>query len=233
MSGFIADSLKDAIREPKYKKYQQKITCSKYPMQGIRMVHLRACAKQLAQKIQLSDLIGYKPSFLEELTTLGLIIAYYPADDIREKFEAIDYFISINDNWSTSDTIISTIKDRSDYYFEYLMEMMKESGWRGRFAITSLLWLFLDKEHIHTIFDGLYSVSYGDYYVDMAVSWLLSKAYEEFKDEVEEVFENAPLNKFVLKTTFVKIRDIVGISQQEKDRMEEILKDVLCKKGMF
>ena len=197
------------------------------------MVHLRACAKQLAQEIQLSDLIGYKPSFLEELTTLGLIIAYYPADDIREKFEAIDYFISINDNWSTSDTIISTIKDRSDYYFEYLMEMMKESGWRGRFAITSLLWLFLDKEHIHTIFDGLYSVSYGDYYVDMAVSWLLSKAYEEFKDEVEEVFENAPLNKFVLKTTFVKIRDIVGISQQEKDRMEEILKDVLCKKGMF
>ena len=118
MSGFIADSLKDAIREPKYKKYQQKITCSKYPKQGIRMVHLRACAKQLAQEIQLSDLIGYKPSFLEELTTLGLIIAYYPADDIREKFEAIDYFISINDNWSTSDTIISTIKDRSDYYFE-------------------------------------------------------------------------------------------------------------------
>ena len=113
------------------------------------------------------------------------------------------------------------------------MEKKKEIGCRGRLAITSLLWLFLDKEHIHTIFDGLYSVSYGDYYVDMAVSWLLSKAYEEFKDEVEEVFENAPLNKFVLKTTFVKIRDIVGISQQEKDRMEEILKDVLCKKGMF
>ena len=41
------------------------------------------------------------------------------------------------------------------------------------------------------------------------------------------------LNKFVLKTTVFKIKDIAGLSKQEKERMEDILKDVLCKREMF
>ena len=54
-----------------------------------------------------------------------------------------------------------------------------------------------------------------------------------FRSEVEEFFESAPLNKFVLKTTVFKIKDIAGLSKQEKERMEDILKDVLCKREMF
>lgn len=232
MSNIITEELKDALREPKYKKFQGRLTRSSLPMEGIRTDKLRSAAIKLAAEYPLSEFIGIKPLTVEELTVIGLIVAYKDID-IENKFDAIDYFLTINDNWFTNDTVISTLKNKSEIYFKYLMNMMHDGGWRSRFSITSLLWNFLDKEHIDTIFEGFYKINYGDYYVDMAVAWFLSKAYLDYQDKVEDFYETAPLNKLVLKTTVTKIRDIVGMPRDKKERMEEILKDVLCKREMY
>lgn len=232
MINLIRDELKSAEREAKYKKFQERLACSNYPLEGIRTAVMRECAKKIAKQIEINQVIGVKPVTFEELSVIGLIIAYHPCS-IENKFAAIDYFISINDNWAASDTVITTLKNKSENYFNYLINMVNDGGWRARYAITSLLWNFLDKEHLDTIFERLYKINYGEHYVDTAVSWFLSKAYPKFKNEVEEFFESAPLNKFVLKTTVFKIKDIAGLSKQEKERMEDILKDVLCKREMF
>lgn len=233
MSQMISQLVQELEADEKYKQFQERLVCSeKYKLKGVRVGAQKAVAKKIAKQISLNELVGFIPHNFEELTVYGLVLAYHKSD-ISKKFELLDYFISLNDNWASNDVVTSAIKNKSDIYFEYLLNLTKKGGWSTRFAVTSMLTNFLDKEHLTPIFEALFEIAYGEYYVDMAVSWLLSKAYINFMEEVILFCNSVPLPKFVLKMTNSKIRDSFCVTKENKDKIKQTIEEILCKREIY
>lgn len=226
-SDVIATTLNSLPKDEKYKQFQEKLVCSNYNLEGVRVGEQKRLAKELAKQLSLNDLVGFVPNSFEQLTVFGLVICYHKSD-ICHKVNLIDYFISLNDNWASNDIVTAALKDKSDVYFDYLLKLSKKGGWNTRFAVTAMLTNFADEKHLASIFDMLFAIEYGEYYVDMAVSWLLSKLYINYGKEVIEFCKKAPLSKFVLKKTASKIRDSFCISKEDKDKIKQIVEDILC-----
>ena len=82
------------------------------------------------------------------------------------------------------------------------------------------------------IYERLHHINYGDYQIDMAVSWFLGIALIDFPTETIEFFESAPLSLFLLRLTVRKAKDSKNIREDVKITIEEALKDILCKRAM-
>lgn len=229
MKNTIAEAVQSLPHEISYKQFMDKLVCSNYMLKGVRIGDMKALAKRLAKTATSQELLQFVPSDFEELTVLGLIIAYVKID-IKEKFDLIDYFISHNDNWASNDTVTAALKNKSEEYFEYLVKLTQKGGWYTRFAVTAMLSNFVDKEHLTPIFDSLSQIKYGEYYVDMAVAWLLSKIYVGYREEVICFLKATPLSNFVLKKTVSKIRDSFCVSKEDKIEIKQIVEEILCKR---
>lgn len=231
MSNIISDAVQSLQTEENYKRFQEKLVCSNYELKGVRIGALKMLAKQLAKKVSKEQILQFVPSDFEELTVMELIVSYLTID-VKEKFDLIDYFISLNDNWASNDTVTAALKNKSEEYFEYLVKIVAKGGWYTRFAVTAMLSNFANDKYLTPIFDCLSQINYGEYYVDMAVAWLLSKLYVEYKEEVICFCENNLLPKFVLKMTASKIRDSFCVLKEDKIKIKLIVEDILCKREM-
>ena len=54
------------------------------------------------------------------------------------------------------------------------------------------------------------------YYIDMAISWLISVIYVKYKDKVISLFES-PIRKFVRNKAISKICDSYRVGKEEKE----------------
>lgn len=216
------------LTDEKYKLFQSKLTNTKYEFLGCNTPTLKSIAKNLAKEYLLSDFNDFIPNCYEELTIYGLIIAYNKVP-ITDKFTHLKRFISLNDNWASNDIVISSLKNKSPEYFKFLTSLVNCGIWQTRFAIVGYLGNYLDEAHLSDIFQTLQTVNYGDYYVDMAVAWLLSIAYIKHKSLTETFLNTTVLPEFVLRKTISKICDSYRVAKEDKVKLRKWLKDKLAK----
>lgn len=231
MIDFIQNALKDYEPALKNSNRKKKTQPTKYSIDGYKTYDLKLCSKGLAENMKAKDIIGLVPTTYEEVMVLGLIVAYTKCD-IKDKFEALDYYLSISDVWAINDTVVAALKNSSEEYFDYLVGLLDKGALEGRFAITAMKYNFINDKFIDRIFDILAKLEYGTYYIDMAVAWFLSVAFASQKDKTADFFENAPLPKFVLKNTVFKVKDALFISDEDKIFIEEMYKDIICRREM-
>lgn len=224
-----------ALADEKYNLFHSKLANTNYNILGVRTPDLKALAKRLAREMSFDELKNFYVqddeklifSTYEELTLFGLFVAYKKMP-FNDKKNLLQYFIEANDNWASNDMVTATIKNKSEEYFTFLCSLINAGEWQTRFAITSFLSNFLDKEHLVSIFDRLLSINYGKYYVDMAVAWFLSIAYIKQKQATIDFLNNAELPKFVLRKTVSKICDSKRVGSEEKTQLKSWLKEKLC-----
>ena len=56
-----------------------------------------------------------------------------------------------------------------------------------------------------------------EYYVNMAVAWLISECFVKFRDITMPLFENNNLNKFIINKAISKCRDSYRVSEEDKE----------------
>lgn len=229
MIDFIQDALQAFKPVLKHSDRKQKTQDTKYPVMGYKTYDMKLCGKMLAKNMKAKDIIGLVPTTYEETMVLGLIVAYAKCD-LKDKLEALDYYFSISDIWSINDTVVAALKDSSEEYFNYLLDLLNQDVWRRRYAITAMKYNYLTDEYLDKVFDVIYNLEYGTYYVDIAVAWLLSVAFIKYRTKTSEFYENAPLPKFVLKNVVFKVKDAVRATDYDKYLIEEMYKDVLCRR---
>lgn len=229
MIDFIVEELKDKQKD--IAENYKKMVSTKYCTLGYKTAVLKACAKKLATQKSCNDMIGLVPDSYEELVVLGLIMGYAKGD-ITQKFDAINYFISINDNWSAIDSVVHTFKSKDEKYFKFLLDLLNKDCWSLRFSLTALADNFLDEKHLVPIFERLFAISYANHYINKTIARFLAVAYERFSDITQDFYEMAALNEDILKITVSKVGKRKYLSQDLKIRLEETMKDVLCKREM-
>lgn len=202
-------------QDKKYQEFSKRILPGIDNIIGIRIPTLRKLSKQLKLE-ELSD------STFEEIMLQGMIISNIK--DIDELVVKMDTFIPKINNWSICDSFVSSLKitnDNLEKLFNHIIAYQNGSCYEKRFMIVMFLNYYLIDKYIDKIIKIIKNINYDEYYTMMAIAWLLSKMYINYKNEVIKLFDENCLNKELINKTISKIRDSYLI---DKDDKEYILK---------
>ena len=86
-----------------------------------------------------------------------------------------------------------------------------------RFGLILLLDYYVSPRWAEEVFLSCERVKKGEYYVNMAIAWLLSVCYVKMKEETKTYLKNCSLDEEVLKMTKRKILESYRVSDEEKD----------------
>ena len=191
-----------SISEVKYKNFQSKlIPNNRYEMLGIRIPILRKIANIIYKNNYSEFLKICKNNYFEEIMIKSIIIS--KIKDIKKIKKYIDEMIPYLNNWALCDAFVSSmkcIKNNLEYFYNFF------SKYNNRITIVVYLNYYLNDEYIDRVFNKIESIKTDDYYINMAISWLLCEAYVNYRNKVIK-YLNICTNNDIIKMTKSKIRD--------------------------
>ena len=110
----------------------------------------------------------------------------------------------------------------AEYFIERYIKSKRE--YEIRFALVMYLDYFITDEYIELIFERVNKIKSNDYYVEMAIAWLLSFAYIRQKEKTLEYLKNNKLDKFTQNKSIQKIFESYRVSDEEKKNIRKYKK---------
>ena len=193
----------------KYREFNQKIVNTKYPMIGVRIPILRQLAKNITYEefIKESSLNTY-----EEVMLLGMLIP--KIKDEAKRIKAIKDYIKYIDCWSLCDTFCSNLKfikkDLDKYYSFIINYLSKSKTYYIRFGLVMLLKYVQEDKYWDDILNRILLITNNDYYVQMAMAWLLSEMAVYNKERI--LLYAKKLNPIIKKMLYQKMKDSYRIA---------------------
>ena len=226
----LIDTLKSVSKNETIEDYERhvKILNTKQNVIAISMSNIRKFAKQIFKAgyekfLELSLPNDLYQEFYEETLIQGLVIA--EIKDLEKQKEYFKKWVHKIDNWSTCDTVVSTMKglknskEKNKYFDFYYNLCFEKSEFVSRFGIVVLMTCFLEEEYIERILKMCETVKSDAYYVNMALAWLISFAFMKFKDKTYKLLEKRVLSKFVQNKAISKCRDSYRVKKQDKENL--------------
>lgn len=214
--------------DDKYRMFSEKLIFTKYPMLGIRTPILT----QVVKSILMTDIYQFLQQttyqYYEEVMIEGFVIASFK--DPKVQIAYLDTYISKIDNWALCDMVISRMKLVKKYpeiYFEWLQTLLKNNNeFYKRFGYVLLLNYYVEDIYLDKIFELCNAYASSDYYVQMAIAWLLSYCYLQDKDKTLSYLKHNQLDTFTCRKAVQKIRESLRISKEEKVMLKQFLKEM-------
>lgn len=209
------------LQEKKYKKFHGTLcsTC-KYEIIGVRVPELRKLAKEIAKEDFRKFLEDKKINYYEEVMLKGLIIGSAKLS-FGETCRYLKDFIPIIDNWAVCDITCSNLKITKKYrneMWKFLYPYAKSTKeYEIRFAVVMYLTYYIDKKYLKEIFEIIKTIKNDDYYVKMAIAWLISVAYVKEKKLTMEFLENTKIDKWTYNKALQKITESYRVSDSDKE----------------
>ena len=211
-----------SLSDENYKKFHSNIVNTKLDIIGIRVPVMRNIAKKLL-KTNIEDYFKLvQNNYYEEIFIYGIVLAN-SSEELIGKY-LID-FISRIDNWAICDSFSSSLKiinkKQRKYwiYFTNLIDLDKE--YQTRVSIVIMMNYYLSDQYIDRVLKIVTSINSEYYYINMAISWLLSVAIIDYKEKVLELLKSKKLSKFIQNKTISKIQDSYRISKNIKDEVKK------------
>lgn len=207
------------IKDEKYKKLQENIIKNdKIKIIGIRVPILKKIAKEISKESYI-DFIKYNThTYLEENLLHGFILGYIKEEE--KLLNHINDFMPYIDNWETCDTVCANLKQFKKIDINITNRYINNNPWSQRFGLVLLLDHYIKKDNLQFIYDKCISIKTNEYYVKMAISWLLSICYIKYPKETLNFLKKANLDKFTHNKTISKICDSKRIEKEEKEKLK-------------
>ena len=213
------------LRDTTYKDFNEKIVNSNYEVLGVSVPILKKLAKELSKTDYKSLLKVIKFNTYEEI-----MIAFLVISNIKDYEEAIGYlksYLKCIDSWGVTDTFASSfkiVKKNKERAFLLIDELIKDDyTFSKRLGYVLLLDYFIDKDYLDSIFNYVKNEESKEYYVQMAISWLLSVMYVKYTKETYAFLKNNKLNNFVIRKTISKINDSYRVTYENKLKAKTLL----------
>ena len=202
----------------KFIDFNKKLISTKYNMIGIKVPTLRSIAKDISKTDIFKFLDIVKDSTYEEIMLEGLVISYIKDYNIFKKY--FNRFIGKIDNWSICDVCISSMKIIKKYKNEFLKEirgyLKSKDEFIVRVGIVSLLDFYIEKSYIDEVFSLIDSIQTNQYYVNMAIAWLVSTSFVKQKKETYAYLKNNHLSEFTYQKSIQKIIESKRVDEKDK-----------------
>lgn len=216
----------DANKDLKYREFHYRLLKdNSINFIGIRTPILKDIAKQVSKTnyiefIKLNTLKTY-----EEKTIYGLLLGYLKIDfNILLNF-INNYLVNI-DNWATCDLTCANLKifkKNKEIGFNYLKNKVNSNNiWIQRFVIVMFLDYFLCDEYIDDVLKAISSIDTNEYYVEMAMAWLLATAYINYQDKVLSLLKSSKISKNVTNLTIKKANESYRITKEKKKLIKNL-----------
>ena len=198
------------------------IPCDR-PFLGVRIPEIRRLVKEIPPT-DFDKFLQTTPIAIEEVIARGFLIARLSYDQMLEYF---DSQIQLLDNWCTVDTFVAslrkTVKHHEPDFLDRKVEKLLKS--RNEFTVRAglvcLLDFYVNFDHLFLIFDHLESLKDRDeYYVKMALAWLLAECFIKFPDETFSYLKNSHLPKWTFNKAISKICDSRRIAPATKRELK-------------
>ena len=211
------------LQDVKYKEFHSGLCPNVDKIIGVRVPQLKELAKQIAKEDYKKFLIHVKDEYYEELALHGLVIGYAKMS-IEDTFDYLKEFVPKINSWAVCDVTCANLKITKKYrkemweFLETYIHSNKE--YEIRFAVVMYLNYYLtDDEYIAEILKRIDKVENKEYYVQMAIAWLISIAYIKQKDKTIKYLEKNHLDKFTQNKAIQKIRESYRVPKEEKENL--------------
>ena len=208
-----------------YKKFNEKIVSdTSYEMLGVRIPEIRKVVKSVNSHDEIYSFFDSKHRYFEEYLAHGLLIE--KLNDESELYRNLEDFLPLIDNWAICDSTVSSLKKlakNKELLLQYVYRWIKsEHTYTVRFAIVCLLDYFTDKEYFDTVIKTVLAVKSDEYYINMAIAWLLSVFLVKNYEDTVRIIESKTLTKFIQNKTIDKARDSFRIDKNKKEYLKTL-----------
>ena len=211
-----------SLSDLEYKKFNEGIVNTKLNVIGIRMPILRSIAREISKGNINEYLKVIDKDYYETVMIYGLVLSNSNEEYIDRY---IMMFLECIDSWGICDTFCSSMKivnkrlGKYWMYFTSLIDLNKE--FQTRVSIIMMMNYYLNDDYIDRVLKIVCNIKSDYYYINMAISWLLSVAIIKYKDKVVSILESNVLSKFVQNKTISKIQDSYRIDKELKEYVKK------------
>ena len=201
-------------------------TVDKSTLLGLRSPHARAIARKYAGTPEGDRFLSSLPhSYYDENIVHAFILGNLRQD--RATLEnRIREFLPYVDNWAVCDGLCAHLKwffkDRKRA-FPFVDECLSSSAtYTLRFGIVALLSYYLTEEYIDTVLKKAVSICSEEYYINMALAWLVSFCLIKHYERTLPILENCRLSPWVHNKSIQKAVESYQISEEKKAYLRSI-----------
>ena len=215
------------MQDLKYREFHSSLCPNVDKIIGVRIPQLRMMAKEIATSDCKDFLENVQDEYYEELVLQGLVIGYAKIS-IEETFEYLQKFVPKINRWAVCDTTCSNLKITKKHMQE-MWEFLKQytnsdKEYEIRFALVMYLNYFLTDEYIDEILQKIDKIENKEYYVQMAIAWLVSFAYIKQREKTEVFLQKNNLDEFTQNKSIQKICESYRVSKEDKERVRKYKK---------
>lgn len=206
-----------SLQDVKYKEFHQKLV--KKEIIGIRTPKLKEIAKEISQKDYLEYINRCEHKYYEDTIIHGLVITYLKGD-FNDIITLFDDFIFYIDNWATCDIVVSNFKvfkkNKEIGYKKIIEYVNSNEEFKIRVGLVLLLDYYVEPNYLKRIFNICDEISNKEYYVLMAIAWLISICYIKYPNETYSYLLDNKLDKWTYNKTISKIIESNRIKNKEE-----------------
>lgn len=207
-----------SLQDLNYKIFHSKLILNDNLI-GVRTNELKRIAKNLAKNDYVEFFRENKHSIYEENMIHGLVLGYLKLD-FDGLIPFLQDFIHYIDNWAVCDITAANLKifgKNKDIGLVEVKKYLKDNNyWINRFGYVLLLDYYIDDKYIDEIF-GLCANYKNEYYVKMAIAWLISMCYIKYRDKTIVFLNNNLLDDWTHNKAIQKIIESNRVSNVEKN----------------
>lgn len=211
-----------------YKKFHSGLGINNEYLIGIRMPELKKIAQDIS-KTDYTSFIKYNThNTYEEIIIHGLLIG-----NLKEDFNNIlilfKDFIKYVDNWAICDTTVANLhiwrknQDNGYSFVKYCLNSKNE--WSKRVGFVLLLDYYINDKYINEILDICSNFSTREYYVKMAIAWLISVCYIKYPNRTYKFLEDNQMSPWIQNKSIQKIRESLRVSKEDKNNLLKLKKE--------
>ena len=207
-----------------YCQFSKRIIQTKYQILGVRTPALNQLVNQIKKTDIASFLKQVGHTYYEEVLIEGMVIA--SLKDPNEQVTYLQKYILKIDNWALCDMTINRmklVKKHLPFYLTFIEDCLKEkTEFIKRFGFVLLLNYYMEESYLPLIFNWCDQYQANDYYVEMAIAWLLSYCYLVNKDQTVAYLKDGNLTPSICKKSIQKICESRRVSSAEKQDLKSV-----------
>ena len=202
-----------------YRIFSEKIIPdTRYKMLGVRVPVIREIVKDAVKKGDFISFLIENHLYYEEYFAHGLLLSAIKGE--TEFYKALNAFLPLIDNWAICDGVAASIKkqakNRELLYSNVLIWLKSDKIYTVRFGIVCLMNYFIEDGYTDEILRLITDIKSDEYYINMAIAWLLSVMLVKRYEQTIPLIESKTLAPFIHNKTIDKAQDSFRIDEKTK-----------------
>ena len=213
------------LRTEHQRMFNMKLIPTAADICGLRLPDVRKIAKEIIHDDWRQWLTTAEDTYMEHIMLQGIVIATAPME-CTERMQRLQGFIPKIDNWAVCDSVATSLKIRpadKEAWWQFAQARLEsEQTYEIRFGLVLMLHAFFEEKYLPAIFAHTSRILCNEYYVSMAVAWLLSVCCVKFSGQTARYLQNRTLDKETHNRTIQKCVESFRIPAETKEQLKQL-----------